>query len=121
MNISAYTGLAYDFRRRNCWHHVRNVRKDAGIETPAFDVLSPVGINSAFSDAHDDPKGLVQVEFPSNYDAVLMGIKSADRIVWHAGVYFDGMVSHCDRLSRQVRLELLTDLKQQYAEIEFWR
>lgn len=121
MSISSYTGLAYDFRRRNCWHHVRNVRNDVGIDTPEFNVLSPININDAFTDAHRYPKGLVQVELPSNYDAVLMGIRSAGRIVWHAGVYFDGMVSHCDRLSRQVRLDSLVDLKQQYSEIEFWR
>ncbi|ARK07381.1 hypothetical protein [Salmonella phage SE40] len=41
--------------------------------------------------------------------------------MWHAGVYYEGMVSHCELASRQVRLDSLEDLKDTYSEIEFWR
>lgn len=121
MNISAYTGKPYNFRAYNCWHHVRAVRKDVGLETPEFNVMSPRDINQAFEDGHAATKGLEQVFTPQNYDAVLMGVKTGGRIVWHAGVYFEGMVSHCAMYARQVKLDLLSDLKQVYQEIEFWR
>lgn len=121
MNINAYTGKPYNFRTYNCWSHVRAVRKDAGLETPEFNVISPKDINTAFEDGHAAPKGLQQVFNPQNYDAVLLGTRTGGRIVWHAGVYFDGMVSHCALYARQVKLESLSDLKQVYREIEFWR
>lgn len=121
MNITDYTGTPYNFRAYNCWHHVRKVRADVGIETPVFDVLSPTAINDAFDNGHADPSGLVRVTAPRNYDAVLMGVKIAGRIVWHAGVYYGGMVSHCELAARQVRLESLADVKERFKEIEFWR
>lgn len=121
MNITDYTGRAYNFRRYNCWHHVRNVRADAGLETPKFDVISPAQIQAAFDDGHAAPKGLEQVFEPQNFDAVLMCQRVAGRLVWHAGVYYDGYVSHCELAARQVRLEPLSDLRLRFVEIEFWR
>lgn len=121
MNITDYTGIPYNFRSYHCWHHVCHVRNDAGLDTPPFDVISPAGIAAAFDEAHADPKGLKRVHEPRNLDAVLMGTKLGGRIVWHAGVYYDGMVSHCELAARQVRLESLADVKERYAEIEFWR
>lgn len=119
--ITDYTGTPYNFRRYNCWHHVRKVRADVGLPTPAFDVTSPTAINAAFDAGHADPKGLVQVSEPQNYDAVLLGSHHAGRIIWHAGVYYEGFVSHCALASRQVRLDALADLKEEYSEIQFWR
>lgn len=121
MNINAYTGKAYNFRTYNCWHHVRAVRADAGLETPEFDVVSPKDINAAFDGGHADTKGLIRANTPSNYDAVLLGIRTGNRIVWHAGVYYDGFISHCALYARQVKLDSLSDLRQEYTEIEFWR
>lgn len=121
MNITDYTGIAYNFRTMNCWQFVRMVRADVGIATPEFDVMSPVGISAAFDVGHVNSKGLVRVYDPCNYDAVLMATKAGGRLVWHAGVYYDGMVSHCERAAKQVRLESLADIKRKYQEIEFWR
>lgn len=121
MNITDYTGIAYNFRTMNCWQFVRMVRADVGIDTPKFDVASPVGIGAAFDAGHQDSKGLVSVTEPRNYDAILMATKIGSRMVWHAGVYYDGMVSHCERAAKQVRLESLADIKRKYQEIEFWR
>lgn len=121
MNISSYTGKPYSFRSYNCWHHVRNVRGDAGIQTPEFDVLSPRDIEKAFADGHAEPKGLVRSFLPRDFDVVLMGQRTGGRIVWHAGVYYDGFVSHCALYARQVRLDSLSDLRETYTEIEFWR
>lgn len=121
MSITDYTGARYDFRTYNCWHHVRRVREDAGLTTPSFDVASPANIAEAFEKGHRDPAGLKQHDTPQNFDAVLMGCRVGSRIVWHAGVYFDGMVSHCELQARQVRLESLADIKDRYPNIEFWR
>ncbi|WP_423826032.1 hypothetical protein, partial [Salmonella enterica] len=70
---------------------------------------------------HSDPQGLTRAQEPQNFDAVLLGVKHNGRIVWHAGVYYEGMVSHCELASRQVRLDRLEDLRDTYSEIEFWR
>lgn len=121
MNINDYTGMAYDFRKMNCWHFVRLVRSEAGLITPEFDVMSPVGINAAFDAGHEDSKGLVRVIEPSDFDAVLMGCRIGRRVIWHSGVYYQGMVSHCERNAKQVRLESLSDIRLKYTEIEFWR
>lgn len=121
MNINDYTGLPYDFRVRNCWTHVRNVRSDAGLETPEFDVTHPTQIDAAFEAGHANTKGLMQTDTPKDFDAVLMGRRHGKRIIWHAGVYYGGMVSHCELSARQVRLESLADIREHYSEIEFWR
>lgn len=121
MNIHSFTGKPYNFRLYNCWHHVRAVRESAGLYTPEFDVSVPSKINDAFDAGHADTKGLVRADAPQNYDAVLFGVRHGPRIVWHAGVYFDGMISHCELAARQVRLEPLSDLIERYPRVEFWR
>lgn len=122
MNINKYTGLPYDFRSRNCWHHVCNVRSDAGLYTPPFDVSSPAAANAMFEFSQTtDSKGLVRVDTPQNFDAVLMATRHAGRLVWHSGVYYEGFISHCERAAKQVKLEALTDISKRYTEIEFWR
>lgn len=122
MNINIYTGKQYDFRRYNCWHHVRKVRGDAGIDTPAFDVVRPCDAAQAFESGQDvDSKGLVMVSEPRNYDAVLMGYLHGGRVVWHSGIYYGGYVSHCERAAKQVKLEALSDLIKRYPRIQFWR
>ena len=119
--LAKYTGLAYDFVTRNCWHHVRNVRADAGLDTPEFDCIDTGGISAAFEAGHADSKGLVQVVEPHDFDAVLMATSKRGRLIWHSGVYCDGMVSHCDRWAKQVIMEPLPALRRQYERIEFWR
>ena len=122
MNINAYTGLPYDFRKRNCWHHVINVRSDAGFQTPRFDVVSPAAANEMFlSGQHQDSKGLTQVDEPQDFDAVLMGCRHGGRIIWHSGVYYKGYISHCERAAKMVKLEALPDIRKRYTEIQFWR
>lgn len=122
MNINAYTGLPYDFRHRNCWHHVINVRADAGLETPRFDVVSPTAANDMFmAGQNQDSKGLSLVEEPQDFDAVLMGCRHGGRIVWHSGIYYKGCISHCERAAKMVKLESLSDIRKRFQEIQFWR
>lgn len=97
------------------------VRSDAGLETPDFNVASPAQIDAAFDSGHKNPKGLQRQQAPKNLDIVLLGFKHAGRIVWHSGVYHEGNVSHCERVAKQVKYEPLSDLKAVYTEIEFWR
>ena len=120
-SISSYTGIPYDFMTYNCWGHVRNVRSDAGLATPEFDCVSIEEISSTFESGHADSKGLTQVTEPHNFDAVLMATSKRGRLIWHSGVYCDGMVSHCDRWAKQVIMEPLSSLRRQYERIEFWR
>ena len=119
--LAKYTGLAYDFVTRNCWHHVRSVRADAGLDTPEFDCSAIEVANSAFDAGHADSKGLAQVSEPRNFDVVLMSSNRAGRLMWHSGVYCDGMVSHCDRWAKQVIMEPLDSIKRKCKGVEFWR
>ena len=119
--LAKYCGIAYDFQRYNCWHHVRRVRSDYGLQTPEFDCQCMLLENEAFENAHYDSKGMEQISNPENLCAVLMARKVKDRLVWHSGIYLDGVVSHCDRCARQVRIEPLKALEKVYERVEFWR
>ena len=114
--LSEYTGIAYDFRNYNCWHHVIKVREDNGIDTPEFDCTKPELSDSVFIQGHCDTKGMQQIGEPESLCAVLMCIDGR----WHSGVHFDGMVSHCDMYARQVRLDSLESLKRLSERVEFW-
>lgn len=115
------TGKPYDFRNYNCWHHVRLARGFVGKNTPVFDVTSPSDIPDAFDRGHADTKGLTRQEKPEDYDVVLMGYEHGARVIWHAGVYYQGYVSHCARQEKQVKLESMGDLARTYSRLEFWR
>ncbi len=119
--LSVYTGIQYRFRNYNCWHHVRKVRADAGMETPEFDCTTPDFINDTFEAAHDDSKGLTQHNEPSNYCAVLMQTRRGSKLHWHSGVYLDASVSHCDMFARQVRMNTLDEIMNMAERVEFWR
>lgn len=119
--LAKYTGLAYDFVTRNCWQHVRNVRADAGLITPEFGCSDINESASVFELGHADSKGLSMDMQPRDFDAVLMATEKRGRLIWHAGVYHDGMVSHCDRWSKQVIMEPLSALRDRYERVEFWR
>lgn len=121
MNIHEYTGLPYRFSGYHCWDHVRRVRADAGLATPEFDAATPAGIEAAFDGGHADTKGLTQVQEPQDLDAVLMATRRGKRMIWHAGVYWRGLVSHCEMAAKQVRLEKLSAVAERYERIEFWR
>lgn len=119
--ISDYTGIPYNFREYNCWHHVMHVREDQGIYTPEFDAISPADIDEAFTKGFADTKGLVQVYEPKNFDVVLLQFRHASSFKWHSGVYYDGMISHCERASKQVKIESIKDISKRYTRLEFWR
>ena len=121
MNIHSYTGRPYDFRNYNCWDHVCAVRADAGIKTPEFDCASPASITDTFEHGREVRNGMIHITEPRNFDAVLMATNRGGRLLWHSGVYVDGMVSHCDRWAKQVRLQSLSEIRSEYERVEFWR
>ena len=121
MNINEYTGRRYDFRKYNCWGHVRAVRADAGIDTPAFDVTPPSGADAMFAEGFRDSRGLVRVYEPQDFDAVLMGERHGSRILGHSGVHYGGYVGHCGLAARQVKLEALAGIRARLQGIQFWR
>ncbi|TMM79835.1 hypothetical protein FGD18_23805, partial [Salmonella enterica subsp. enterica serovar Heidelberg] len=75
-------------------------------------------IESGGGDGRANGEGLGRAFHAQSFGRVLLGVKHRGGIVWHAGVYYEGMVSHCELASRQVRLDSLEDLKDTYSEIE---
>ena len=119
--LCVYTGIPYRFNGYNCWDHVRRVRADFGLDTPRFDCVAPPKIEEAFDLFHTDPKGMTQLNDPVDLCAVMIATDRAGRTSWHSGVYMNGMVSHCDRYSKQVRLDTLRSIKETSSRVEFWR
>lgn len=119
--LCVYTGIPYRFHGYNCWDHVRRVRSDFGLDTPRFDCASPDEEQAVFASREEDSKGMKQISEPSDLCAVLIGTERNKRIIWHSGVYMNGMVSHCDRYSKQVRLDTLRSIKEMAERVEFWR
>ena len=114
-SLAKYVGIAYEYRTYNCWHHVREVRADAGLKTPEFDCVSHDCEYGIF-ELGRETKAMWQLETPQNYCAVLM----LNGKEWHSGVYCDGYVSHCDRNAKQVRLDSLAALTKRCDIVEFW-
>lgn len=119
--LAKYTGLPYDFNLYNCWDHVRRVRSDYNLTTPDFDCSSPDYADETFVSAHGNSKGLTQISDPEKLCAVLMMSTIRGKEVWHSGVFMGGMVSHCERAARQVRLDSLESIIDQCKRVEFWR
>ena len=117
-----YNGIAYSFRNYNCYDHVVRVRKDNGIKTKLF---KPRNIDTAFSVISAEMQkldhGLTKADTPENYDIVFVSKTISGRKVHHCGIYFDGLVSHCDRTAKQVRMEQLADFSATYEAPTFWR
>ncbi len=123
-DINSYTGKQYDFETYNCWSHVCAVRSDAGLQTRMFTASTPAiqDIAEAFNAAIEKgDHGMRQVKSPRNYDVVLAYQVFKGRPVWHAGVYYDGWVSHCHKPSGMVVFEPLSDMMQAFKGVEFWR
>lgn len=121
-NITEYTGKPYS-RKYACWDHVHAVRTDADLPTPRYDVQSDsvFEAQALFAKARDESTELQLTNTPQDYDVILMAARWNDRLMWHSGVYYKGLVSHCCNASKQVKLESLEDIKKRFCEVEFWR
>ena len=121
-DISSYTGKPYSFKRYNCWDHAVAVRKDNGIKTKAF---SPKSMSNAFkiitAEMQRLDHGLTLVDAPQNYDVVIIKKACCEPAVYHCGVWFNGMVSHCSRDAGQVIMEPIQAFSAGYERVTFWR
>jgi len=112
MNISEFNGLAFNYKRYNCLHHVARVRRAAGLSMP--NISTPehrADVNELIEKCKQSPD-FQQVKTPENFDiVVIMGP------IGHVGIYVDGMISHCSAASRCVVLDRVDEFK----NLEFYR
>lgn len=108
----------------NCWQHVVSVRKDAGIKTKIYTVASmvPAVIASKFNiERAKNQHGLTKIIKPQNYDIIIFVRPMVGVDYHHAGIYYEGHISHCCNAVGQVILEPLRDAVKNRRSIEFWR
>ncbi|KAF2282283.1 hypothetical protein GH714_044127 [Hevea brasiliensis] len=91
------TDLSYPSRgpvtHRNCWHHVINVRADAGWRHHFRRSFTPAAANDMFlSGQHQTARAYSGLR-PQDLDAVLMGCRHGGRIVLAFRVYYKGYIS----------------------------
>lgn len=112
MNISDFNGLAFNYKRYNCLHHVARVRRAAGLPMPYISTPEHrADVNELIGQCKQSPD-FEQVETPQNFDIVIIAGP-----IGHVGVYVDGMVSHCSAASRCVVLDRVDEFK----KLEFYR
>lgn len=106
-----YNGRRFSFKFYNCYHHVVDVRKDAGLLTP------PINMPESKEQIWPEIKRVIElsampVDKPQNYDVAIFG-----GAVGHIGVYIDGLISHCNASNRCV----VTDSASDYSDIQYVR
>jgi|TARA_R110000751_G_scaffold40080_2_gene95176 hypothetical protein len=114
--------MPYSFMRFNCWDFVVKVRKDNGLRCETF---RPKKLRDAFalisSHLESDHLGFEKVETLKNFDIILCDKKLGKLSIFHCGIYFDGMIYHCDRGRGQVTLDKLDAFTKQFESVTFWR
>lgn len=124
ININSYTGKRYGFMTYNCWQHIVCVRKDAGIKTKMYTVVSMAGevVASKFNEERTkNEHGLTLITKPQNYDIIIFVRSMVGTDYHHAGIYYDEYISHCCNAVGQVILEPLRNAVKNRRSIEFWR
>jgi len=117
-----YIGLPYSFSRFNCWDFVVIVRKDNGLKC---DVFRPKKLREAFNlimdHLHGDHAGLEKVKSLQNYDIIMCEKEFGKDSTFHCGIFYNGLVYHCDRSKGQVTYDNLDDFSEPYKSVTFWR
>lgn len=124
MNINNYTGKRYGFLIYNCWQHVVAVRKDVGIKTKMYTVVSmsvDVIASKFNTERTSNQHGLTLITEPGNYDIVIFIRPVAGTDYYHAGIYYNAWISHCCNIRKQVVFEPLSEAVKFRRKIEFWR
>lgn len=124
IDINFYTGKRYGFMTYNCWQHVVAVRKAAGIKTKMYTVASMARgvVASEFNTEQiRNEHGLILVTEPKNFDIVIFKRSVAGTDYYHAGIWFNGWVSHCCNVAKQVIFEPLREAIKNKREVELWR
>lgn len=124
VDINFYTGKRYGFMTYNCWQHVVAVRKAAGIKTKMYTVASMAAgvVASKFNTERTrNEHGLILVTEPKNFDIVIFKRPVAGIDYYHAGIWFNGWVSHSCNIAEQVIFEPLREAIKNRREVELWR
>ncbi len=123
-DINSYTGKRYGFMSYNCWQHVVAVRKDVGVKTKTYSVISMTAsvIASKFnSERSRNEHGLTFVTEPKNYDIVIFKRKITGVDYHHCGIWFDEWISHSCNIARQVIFQPLEEAIKNRRGVELWR
>ena len=115
-------GKPYSFKDYNCWDYVREVRLENGIKTKKY---SAGTLDKAFevitSEMQKLGNGLTKVDSPVNFDIVIGHTDNGKRNLYHCGLFYDGMIVHCDRKMKQVVASTARDFYKAYDGVKFWR
>jgi len=112
IDINSYTGKRYGFMSYNCWQHVVAVRHAVGIKTKMYVAKTDtVGEISLTFDIilHENKNNFISMTELKNYDIVIFKRPVAGINYYHAGVWFNGWVSHSCSVARQVVFEPLRE------------
>lgn len=124
IDINSYTGKPYGFMTYNCWHHVVAVRNAVGMKTKMYTAITMTAsaISSKFNvERVKNEHGLILISKPRNYDIVIFKRPVARIDYYHAGIWFNGWVSHSCSIFKQVVFEPLKEATTIRTEVEFWR
>jgi len=117
-----YIGLPYSFASFNCWDFVVKVRKDNGLPCEVF---RPKKLRDAFRLIKDhiesEHAGFTKVDELQNFDLLVCEKDMGKDSTFHCGIFFDGLIYHCDRAARQVTFNTLSDFSKPYKKVTFWR
>jgi len=108
----------------NCWQHVVTVRRAVGIKTKMYTLVSMAAgvVASKFNTERTrNEHGLELVIHPKNYDIVIFIRPVAGTDYYHAGIWFDGWVSHSCNVAKQVIFQPLQEAVKNRREVELWR
>ena len=108
--------------RFNCWDFVVKVRKDNGIDCEVF---RPKKLREAFAiisnHLESNRVGFKKVTELQNFDIIVCDKNMGKSSIFHCGIFFDGMVYHCDRGKGQVTFDSVDVFTKQYESVTFWR
>lgn len=124
MSIHDYTGKRFSFRNYNCWQHVIAVRHAADISTmtnQTIDMSPPTACSDFNPSRVRIAHGLELTHKPRNYDILVYHFKTAHLLYWHCGIVFNGCVSHCCQIAKQVIFQPMDRLISDKQGVQFWR
>jgi len=111
--INELVGTPYDISSYHCWHLVKDLVPGA----PDFEVVAATYATSLKLCNESTYDNLHEVTSPIDGDILLLG-RNIDHL-YHAGVYFQGKVVHCDVPAVQVNE--LSDMRKLYPGMRILR
>mgnify|MGYP003645030394 FL=1 len=117
-----YIGKPYSFKSFNCWDYAVSIRKNNGIETKQF---KPRTMANAFevitAEMQKLDHGMMKVDTPENFDIVIVNKVELGRLSYHCGIFHNGYIAHCDRVSGQVLYQSYNKFIKGYEGAVIWR